>query len=70
MGENIIAEKSSKAKIVPDEKILALLCEGGETSLVRPELTILTSSPPSSTPHPQEKARRNRLGRLLHIVMV
>lgn len=31
-------EKINEAKIVTDEKVLVLLCEGGETSLVSPEL--------------------------------
>jgi len=46
-----MAEKSSKAEIVTDEKISVLLCEGGETSSLRPELELLTSSPPSFIPH-------------------
>lgn len=33
-------EKINEAKIVTDEKIPVLLCEGGETSLVGPELYV------------------------------
>lgn len=33
-------EKISEAKIVTDEEILVLLCEGRETSLVSPELYV------------------------------
>lgn len=49
-GERSIAEKRNKAKVAIDGKILVLLCEGGEASLVRSELSILTSSSPSN-PH-------------------
>lgn len=33
-------EKINEAKTVTDEEILVLLCEGGETSLVSPELHV------------------------------
>lgn len=33
-------EKINEAKIVTDEEIIVLLCEGGETSLVSPELYV------------------------------
>lgn len=43
------AEKSNKAKTDTDE-ILVLFCEGGETSPVKAEFNILTSSPSSWIP--------------------
>lgn len=39
-GEKTVVEKINEAKIVTDEKILVLLCEGEETSLVSPELYV------------------------------
>lgn len=55
--KNPTAEKSNKARIVTGEKILLLLCEGGETSLVRQELKVLTSSPPSFILHEGKNER-------------
>lgn len=43
--EKSVAEQRNKAKAARDGKILVLLCEGGEESLVRSELDILTSKP-------------------------
>lgn len=44
-GEKSVAEQRNKAKAARDGKILVLLCKGGEESLVRSELDILTSKP-------------------------
>lgn len=43
--EKSVAEQRNKAKAARDGKILVLLCKGGEESLVRSELDILTSKP-------------------------
>lgn len=51
-GEKPVVENINEAKIVTDETILVLTCEGGETSL--------------AIPHPTREGWRNSTGRHLH----